>query len=74
MEVVHMRGQGLCVCFQHAPSVSAGKAAAVDVAGISTSSVSYSVFVLHHGCTLVYTIPLPDVPASGLQVSGRVRG
>ena len=63
-----MRGQGLCVCFQHAPTVSASKAAAADADASVTSSVSYSVFVLHHGCTLVYTIPLPDVPATELQV------
>ena len=31
------------------------------------ASISYSVFVLHHSCTLVYTIPLPEaVPVTAL--------
>eukprot|EP00038_Savillea_parva_P028535 m.65625 g.65625 ORF g.65625 m.65625 type:complete len:1089 (+) comp8306_c0_seq1:172-3438(+) len=90
MEVVHMRGQGMCVCFQHAPVIpsaakpggegeadgadmegdggasASGSTAAASPEGPPESSVSYSVFVLHHGCTLTYTIPLPDVPAEEL--------
>lgn len=72
MEVVHMRGQGLCVCFQHAPTLPVaegekgeadgdGAEKAASPAGPTEPSVSYSVFVLHHGCTLQYTIPLPNV-------------
>lgn len=64
MEVVHMNGAGLCVCFQHAPtSMKAGE----DGEQALVASISYSVFVLHHSCTLVYTIPLPEaVPVTAL--------
>ena len=33
--------------------------AAQEGEGTQVTSISYSVFVLHHSCTLVYTIPLP---------------
>jgi hypothetical protein len=70
MEVVHMDRCGICVCVQHPPAVHTGGGSGGGVgaeqqdpnsSGISSgavSSVSYTVFVLHHGCTLTYTIPL----------------
>eukprot|EP00041_Stephanoeca_diplocostata_P029813 m.888272 g.888272 ORF g.888272 m.888272 type:complete len:1078 (+) comp23637_c0_seq1:129-3362(+) len=70
MEVVHMGGGGLCVCFQHAPS--GGKSSGFKADGSmgdpvgSECSISYSVFVLHHGCTLAYTVPMPQIPPDEL--------
>eukprot|EP00040_Diaphanoeca_grandis_P032775 m.199425 g.199425 ORF g.199425 m.199425 type:complete len:1059 (-) comp32733_c2_seq1:42-3218(-) len=74
MEVVHMNGAGLCVCFQHAPHTATKTNGTRGATGTptqddvtTTSSISYSVFVLHHSCTLVYSIPLPEsVPTSAL--------
>ena len=76
MEVVHMDRSGICVCVQHAPSSIAadgggggGEQQDPNVSGISSGavpSVSYSVFVLHHGCTLTYTIPLNNLDISML--------
>lgn len=65
MEVVHMGGGGLCVCFQHAPSGSKATGFKADGSmgdpGGAECSISYSVFVLHHGCTLAYTVPMPQI-------------
>eukprot|EP00039_Didymoeca_costata_P014301 m.229604 g.229604 ORF g.229604 m.229604 type:complete len:1082 (+) comp15990_c1_seq2:1274-4519(+) len=60
MEVVHMDGGGICVCFQHAPT-TAGNSRNDNEA---EPSISFSVFVLHHCCTLEYTIPLPGLEHS----------
>lgn len=54
MKVVEMDGGGLCACFQHAPKLQSPGEDAED-----ECEISYSVFVLHHGCTLTFTIPLP---------------
>ena len=55
-----------CVCVPIRPLHSSTKAGE-DGEQTLVASISYSVFVLHHSCTLVYTIPLPDaVPVTAL--------
>ena len=69
MEVVHMDNGGICVCFQHAPASAPTdaadgthhKEASASTPQAPVPSLSYSIFVLHHGCTLVYTVPLPTL-------------
>lgn len=51
MQVVHMGGKGICVCFQHAPATT-------PLEDGSLQSITYSVFVLHHSCVLEYAIPV----------------
>lgn len=64
MQVVHMSGNGLCVCVQHAPPRDYDRTRG-DLGG----SITFTVFALHRCCALEYTLDLPRAPTQDINGS-----